>query len=76
MLDRLASPREGESGGDTIGWAVRDAVEVATTVKITDDVLSVFGRAWHAAPQDGPPGTRRRAALASALTALGFEVAE
>lgn len=56
--------------------AVDAAIEAATRVQITDEAIRDFAQAWHAAPQDGPPGARRRAGLAAALAALGLEVVE
>jgi hypothetical protein len=50
------------------------AIRSATRVRITDDIVTEFGHAWHAAPQDGPPGTRRRAGLKAAFESAGFEV--
>lgn len=76
--DRLAPPRAGDtmpSPGE-VQTALENGIETATRVKVTDEVINEFAYAWHGAPQDGPPGTRRRAGLTAALRALGFEVEE
>ena len=54
--------------------AAEAAIEAATRVRVTQELLRVFDEAWHSAPQDGPPGTRRAAGLAAAFRAAGFEV--
>jgi len=81
MADRLISPRLMESEEETISQAAHDAVEVATTVKITDEAIEAFGRAWSetasAGPGRKPPGYKRVAiGLRAALEELGFEVEE
>lgn len=79
LEDRRQRAREayydGTEPGDVVTIQALDgAIETATRVRITDEAVAEFGQAWHNAPQDGPPGTRRRAALIAALRELGFEV--
>lgn len=54
------------------------AVEYATRVRITDEVIDAFGVGWHEADTEDTlvKGARRRAGLKAALAALGFEVVE
>jgi hypothetical protein len=60
------------------GNAVEAAVEVATQVKITDEAIEAFGVGWHQADARDTlvKDARRRAGLAAALAALGFEVVD
>lgn len=52
------------------------AIETATRVRVTPELLDVFGRAWHEADEQGThvPGARRAAGLKAAFEAAGFEV--
>lgn len=76
MQDRLLSPRDGESEAVTISEAAREAVVVATTVKITEGAIKTWARSYADAQDAGvPPGQRRiTVALKAALEELGFEV--
>lgn len=51
------------------------AIEVATQVKITDDIVKEFNRAWTFAHL-GDMLDRRRAGIKAAFRAAGFEVVE
>lgn len=53
------------------------AIETATRVQITPEMIEAFGDAWHATQVSGAsrrPGDRRRAGLIAAFRAAGFEV--
>lgn len=60
--------------------AVEEAIEVATRVKITPDIVAAARAGW-AAPEDAgnwltDPGPRETARLVAAFRAAGFEVIE
>jgi hypothetical protein len=82
--DRRQRAREafwdnGNEDPATLPAAVEAAVETATRVQITPEVIRDFGEAWHARGESRvpcAPGDRRRAGLTAALRALGFEVVE
>lgn len=74
ILDRLTVQRDGESSEEQISAAAHDAVETATTVKITSDIL---GAAVVAYDRSGPSHTPQLgAALVAAFEAAGFEVVQ
>lgn len=72
--DHLGPPPVTINGRGSVAESLDEALETATRVRITPEVISVFDKAWHEAPQDGPPGTRRAAALRAAFEVAGFEV--
>lgn len=80
FLDATIEVHETPAEGDmlTVLDAARDMLEVATTVKITGDIVEAFGRAWHEADAQGTQvrGARRSAGLRAAFEAAGFEVVE
>lgn len=62
---------------------VREAIEVATRVQISDDIVEAFGEALRALNREqaagrepAPPEAKRKAGLAAAFRAAGFEVVE
>jgi hypothetical protein len=76
--DRRQRAREafydGSNSTDVHPNDLEAAIETATRVRVDDEQLAAFATAWHAAAQDGPPGTRRRAGLIAAFRAAGYEV--
>lgn len=73
MRDRLETPKYfGEPTEEIISGAAHDAVEVATTVKITEDVIILANQVQEETP--GMDRDQMRAALTAALEELGFEV--
>jgi hypothetical protein len=86
ILDRRQRARE--AGLDAIddpglirsqhASAIEAAIEVATRVKITPEVIEAGRAAWQAAGGEWTedPGLRQVARLAASLRALGFEVVE
>lgn len=74
MLDGLSDTGADHDDATVISNAARDAVEVATTVKITQDALD----ALFSTANGGEFATREDvvAGLTAALEALGFEVVQ
>jgi hypothetical protein len=81
LADRRQRAREAfyDSAGDVNNPAdpLEAAIETATRVQITPEMIEAFGDAWHATQVSGAsrrPGDRRRAGLIAAFRAAGFEV--
>lgn len=75
---RLAYYDSTAQTGATEGSAIAldKAIETATRVKITTDIINEYTHGWYAAPREAGREypDRRRAGLIAAFRAAGFEV--